>query len=80
MERVGDFAVTYVCTNPKCGNQQTVRFFSREDHQPVLCCTKCRAGFNVDLARQLEHKIGMFPVAKQVVEEVPEGSLAEMAS
>lgn len=68
MEKPGDFEVTYRCVNPKCGNQQTLRFFSHENHLPVACCTKCRAGFGVDLQPMLENKIGMFPVAKTVAE------------
>lgn len=68
MEKPGDFEVTYLCTAPKCGNQQTVKFFSNEDHLPATCCTKCRAGFGVALDVQLNNKIGMFPVSKVVAE------------
>lgn len=71
MEKPGDFSVTYRCTNPKCGDEQTLLFFSNENHLPVTCCTKCRAGFGVAMQQQLEAKVGMFPTKKTVVEEVP---------
>lgn len=68
MEKPGDFEVTYRCTSPKCGNEQTIRFFSNEDHLPVTCCVKCRAGFGVELPAMAANKIGMFPVSKVVAE------------
>lgn len=68
MEKPGDFSVTYRCTNPKCGNEQTLLYFSNENPLPVVCCTKCRAGFGAQVTQQFEAKLGMFPTAKVVVE------------
>ena len=68
MEKPGDFSVKYICTNPKCGNEQTLLFFSNENHLPVTCCTKCRAGFGVELQAQFQNKIGMFPAERLAVE------------
>lgn len=69
MEKPGDFEITYKCTNPKCGNDQTLLFFGSEDPLPVTCCTKCKAGFGVEQAAMAANHIGMFPVSKRVVEE-----------
>lgn len=69
MEKPGDFEVTYRCTAPKCGNQQTLLFFVNEEHTPATCCTKCRAGFGVELGAMVANHIGMFPVSRVVVTE-----------
>lgn len=69
MEKPGDFEVTYRCTAPKCGNEQTLKFFANENHLPVTCCVKCRAGFGgVAVVAMVENHIGMFPVSKVVAE------------
>jgi hypothetical protein len=54
--------ITYRCSSEKCGNEQVIRYFANLAHLPVTCCVKCRAGFQIDVMKQLEHGVGMFPV------------------
>ena len=56
--------ITYRCANKDCRHEQVIRYFAGQPAFAVVACVKCRAGIQtqVDLARQIELGIGMFPV------------------
>ncbi len=58
--------VTYRCTKRGCGNIQTIAYFNDDLPLPVTCCVKCRAGFGMDIAGQIAHHLGMFPITDSV--------------
>lgn len=64
--------VDYRCTNPECRHNQTLRYFPDEPVNPVLCCIKCRAGFNVEPQQMLQQRAGMMIVGKpRLVDDEP---------
>ena len=58
--------VKYECNTPRCGNKQTLRYWPDESILPVACCTKCRAGFGMELDKQMMTRTGMFPAVAKV--------------
>jgi hypothetical protein len=54
--------IKYRCTNPKCGAEQTIRYFPDDTLLPFTCCTACKAGFGKEVKDQAAYRIGMFPV------------------
>lgn len=75
--------VTYRCTNEKCGNEQTVRYFVDDTAMPATCCTSCRAGLGLEmsLAQMASRGIGMLPTRNVIVRDEPKArTLAEAIS
>lgn len=59
--------VTYTCNKQTCRHQQTMQYFVNDPPLPVLCCVKCRSGFNTPLDDMLRSGIGMFPGKEKLV-------------